>query len=263
MNATSSGLNGAFGGQSSEHPSRLGQRKFTLIELLVVIAIIGILASLLLPALQSAKEKGVATLCLGNLRQCMVAANMYADDSEEWLPSREGGTASPTRPQRLWPDCLMYNEYLPSSPIITSYHYLGNVMSSKVKVDNVFSCPSLHPPETHNANHVYVNYEASTNLSYGIRYFPSDYGETYANYAISRNGIETDLPYMADSIDKDSLKQCGEIRMSNYSTNHGVINRRHNSRANVAFPDGHVKLLNRNELLQLSPIKSGRVYSYP
>lgn len=53
---------------------------FTLIELLVVVAIIAVLASLLLPALQRAKESGKSVLCVNNLRQLYLANMNYAND---------------------------------------------------------------------------------------------------------------------------------------------------------------------------------------
>ena len=59
---------------------------FTLIELLVVIAIIGILASLLMPALSSAKQKANRIKCVNNLRQLSMALTMYADDFNDECP---------------------------------------------------------------------------------------------------------------------------------------------------------------------------------
>ena len=59
---------------------------FTLVELLVVIAIVAVLAALLLPALNNAKEQGRSALCKNNMRQLTLGILMYADENDFYLP---------------------------------------------------------------------------------------------------------------------------------------------------------------------------------
>jgi prepilin-type N-terminal cleavage/methylation domain-containing protein len=69
---------------SSFHlPARRG---FTLIELLVVIGIIAVLISILLPALNRARQHSQRVACSSNMRQIYTALHMYANDNHNWLP---------------------------------------------------------------------------------------------------------------------------------------------------------------------------------
>lgn len=62
------------------------RRGFTLIELLVVIAIIAVLAAMLFPVFNQARDKAKRTRDMSNLRQLMLAVQMYADDHDAWPP---------------------------------------------------------------------------------------------------------------------------------------------------------------------------------
>lgn len=98
---------------------------FTLIELLVVIAIIGILASLLLPALGAAKNRAKRTACLNNLKQVNAGLLMYADDNSGAMPKQSAISTNYL--------AYFYKESM------KSYVGLTGISSP---ADKVFACPS-------------------------------------------------------------------------------------------------------------------------
>lgn len=104
---------------------------FTLIELLVVIAIIAILAALLLPSLQGARENARRTQCLNNLRQINLMCVNYAGDSEGWLP-QTGNYALP---------CKDTPFFLNSS--YSSWFPVPDTDSTRRSIyQNIYRCPS-------------------------------------------------------------------------------------------------------------------------
>jgi prepilin-type N-terminal cleavage/methylation domain-containing protein len=108
---------------------RAVQFGFTLIELLVVVAIIAILAAMLLPVLSRARETARRVTCLNQQKQITLAAMLYADDADGWLPASEN---SRTWDWNTWPRAdgsrmpgmvtLFSLKYLPAERIIMLCH---------------------------------------------------------------------------------------------------------------------------------------------
>ena len=124
--------------------SRGIRRGFTLVELLVVIAIIGILVSLLLPAVNAARESARRTQCANHLKQVGLAIHSFESAREFLPPSHLDGTGFATWLVLIAPYLEEINFYKESSVTDQYYSLPQHIRETQI---SVYYCPSRRGPE--------------------------------------------------------------------------------------------------------------------
>lgn len=136
-----SGMCEHFRNHSESHYKKL----FTLIELLVVVAIIAILASMLLPALQQAREAAKTTSCLSNLHGIGQAIQLYCMENQSYFPSK---------------DYCFYDGEKTSWKVGLENMLSGSTQAKRAKI---FSCPGAKMPSAEGSVHYAPHHKLFTN----------------------------------------------------------------------------------------------------
>ncbi len=222
---------------------------FTLIELLIVVAIIAILAGLLLPALNLAKEKARAIKCVNNLKQCNLAIISYGHDYKEISPlTYKLGTAD-NNWNWFTMMCIFPYGRGPSKPPFVA-KYLTNPDAAYCPSSSPASLKEFQRPFTYEGGGgdnpqtygVYLAY--NTNLHTGDQQPKptniSEEGDNYYGNSVYYNCLRYPSNHFIMS-DSSSGKEKGCLPLQKASR--GMVRMRHAGRANTAMADGHVEPL--------------------
>lgn len=269
--------------QRGGFPHNLCVQFFTMIELLVVIAIIAILAALLLPSLNKARQRAKTATCLSNQRQSGTALISYAGDNADYIPRGVNRDSSLKLTASFWPDLLMNGSYMPDvrqERRIVS----GILLVSELKGGNVFSCPSIPAPSQNytvkDGNSLQSSFKGGqycTATVYGIRNcdpnnsnarhraFP---GEKAWDKLPKYTSLYRKSPYLGDAVmtyarnTKIPLENPGAgvgLNSANdeyWRQNLGVMYMAHGTATNVWYPDGAATTVDYNAARQIRRCES-------